>query len=389
MPPLRLVFKNLLRHKIRAILTIGSIAIALFLLCVLQSLVVALNAGVENAAANRLVVQSSVSLFVYMPEAYEARIAQVEGVANVVRWNWFGGYYQDQSNFFAQFATDPKKLLDMYPEIEIVEGSREDFERERTACLLGEDTARKFDIKVGQTMPIIGPLFPRQDGEAWEFQVAALYRSRRGNLDSATLFFHHLYLDKSLESGEASGPQGVGIFVVQLAPGADRVVVAEAIDALFENGPQKTLTGTEAEFNAQFVSMVGNVPMFVASIGTGVMIAILLAALNTMLMGAREQTRDVGVLKALGFSDGSVFGLLLLQSLVLCGVGGLLGLAIAKTSEASMADGLGTMFPGYEVTRETLLIGLAVTLGVGLFAGIAPAWRARSLPVIRALRTIA
>lgn len=382
-----LVRKNLFKHPLRALLTAASLAVALFLLCVLRSLVVALDVGVRNAAANRLIVQSSTSLFVYLPESYEQKLAAVEGVQRVCKWNWFGGYYQDPKNFFAQFATDPATLLAMYPEVEIVAGSREDFIRERQACLLGEGTAEKFGFKVGDNFPLIGALFQRTDGEPWSFKVAAIYRSKKATVDNNTLFFDYEYLHKSIDAGQATGPQGVGIFVLELAPGADRVQVASAVDELFEGGPQRTQTATEAEFNAQFVSMVGNVPLFVTSIGGGVMIAILLATLNTMLMAAREQTRDVGVLKALGFSDGSVFGLLLSQSLLLCLAGGGVGIALAVLSGPSMAVSLGTMFPGYEVTRGTIAQAAVLTVVIGFFAGIAPALRARGLSVISALRS--
>jgi putative ABC transport system permease protein len=387
MIPLRLVRKNLFKHKLRFTLTVLSIAIAIFLLCVLQSLVVTLQAGVHAAATNRLIVQSKVSLFVYLPESYEQKLEQVEGVERVVRWNWFGGYYQDQSNFFAQFATDPDDLLDVYPEIQIIEGDEEDFLKDQRACIVGIETARKYGIKVGDTFPIIGALFPRTDGQPWDFRVAALYKSTKKNVDDNTLFFHVEMLEEALESGEATGPVGVGIFVLRTKPDADSTSVMSQIDALFENGPQVVQTTTEAEFQAQFVSMVGNVPMFVSSIGGGVMIAILLAALNTMLMSAREQTRDVGVLKALGFADSAVFGLMLMQSIVMCGIGGLLGIGLALLTEQEAARGLGTMFPGYEVADVTLRQALLVTLAIGVMAGLAPALRARALSVIRALRS--
>lgn len=384
--PFVLVYKNLFKHWVRAGLTVGSLAIALFLLCVLRSLVVALDAGVRESAANRQIVQSTVSLFVGLPRAYETKLRQVEGVEKVSAWNWFGGYYQRPSNFFGQFAVDPKLILDMYPEIEIVEGSREDFEKKQTACLVGQDLARRFDKKIGDSFPIIGALYPRLDNQAWDFKIAAIYRSNRKNVDSGTMYFHYKYLEKALESGEADGPPGVSLFVLQTAPGADGVVVASAVDALYANGPQKTLTTSEAEFQAQFVGMIGSLPFFMNSIGMGVFAAILLAALNTMLMAAREQTRDVGVLKSLGFSDGTVFSLMLLQALTLCTIGGGIGIGLAKMSEPGMADFLGTTFPGYAVTGGTLLLGFLLTLAVGLFAGIAPAWHARSLDVVGALR---
>jgi len=389
MAPFRLIAKNLFKHPIRFLLTVASIAIAIFLLCVLQSLVVALDAGVRAAASNRLIVQSKVSLFVYLPQSYREKLQQVDGVEKVVAWNWFGGYYQDPSNFFAQFATDPDLLLDVYPEIRLIEGDAEEFLRDRQACIVGVDTARKYGIRVGDTFPIIGALFPRLDGEPWQFRVAGIYKSSKRTVDDNTLFFHYQLVEKAIESGEASGPAGVGIYVLQTKPGRDQTEIMSEVDAMFENGPQAVQSTTEAEFQAQFVSMVGNVPLFVSSIGGGVMIAILLAALNTMLMSAREQTRDVGVLKALGFSDGTMFSLLLGQSLVLCCSGGFLGILLAVGTESGMAKMLGTMFPGYEVTRGTLIEAALVTLAIGLLAGIAPALRARAIRVITALRATA
>ncbi|MBL8861610.1 MAG: ABC transporter permease [Planctomycetes bacterium] len=388
MIPLALVTKNLGKHKLRFVLTVLSLSVAIFLLCVLRSLVVALNAGVADAAANRIIVQSKVSLFVQLPQSYGPRLALVEGVEALARWNWFGGYYQDPANFFAQFATDPEELFDVYPEIQVVEGSKADFLANRKACLLGVDTAAKYGIRVGDTMPIIGALYPTADGSAWDFTVAGLYESKRKSVDQNTLFFHYEYLEKSLESGFASGPGGVGIFVLKVAPGFDPVEVMSEVDALYENGPQAVQATSESEFQAQFVSMVGNVPLLVSSIGGGVMLAILLATLNTMLMSAREQTRDIGVLKALGFTDGSVSGVLFLQALVLAGCGGLLGMILATASAPGIAAAIGSMFPGYQVTRGTLLEAAGATALIGVLAGIAPAVRARAMTVIDALRAV-
>jgi putative ABC transport system permease protein len=387
--PAGLVARNLLKHPVRSLLTVLSLAIAIFLLCALRTLVVALDAGVRSAASNRIVVQSSVSLFVYLPESYEAKIRQVEGVDEIVRWNWFGGYYQEPQNFFAQFATDADRLIDVYPEIEVVAGSREAFEAERTACIVGHATAEKYGFELGDTIPIVGTIFPRTDGEPWAFKLVGIYRSSKETVDQNTLFFHAEYLEQALENGATQGPAGVGIYVVRLTPGADRNAVMSAIDALFAGGPQRVQTTTEAEFQAQFVSMVGNVPLFISSIGTAVTFAIVLAVLNTMLMAAREQTRDVGVLKALGFSDGAVFGLLLLQSLCLCALGGALGVLLALGSEGGLRSMLSTMFPNYDVTQRTLLLAALLTLVIGLVAGVAPAWRARRLNAIEALRATA
>ncbi|MEW6072708.1 MAG: ABC transporter permease [Planctomycetota bacterium] len=378
---LRLVLRNLLKHPLRSLLTVGSLVVALFLLCLLRSLVTALNAGVEAANAQRLIVQSAVSLFVDLPTSYQTKIEAVDGVASVAKWQWFGGYYQDPGNFFAQFAVDGAELFDMYPELEIVEGSQEGFLARRTSCVIGEGLVRDFGWKVGETIPIIGALFPGPGGEAWQFDVAAVYRPTRPNLDPRTLFFHWDYFAQTEREITGEEPK-VGVFVTRLAPGADATAVMATVDSLFANGPQRVQTTTEAEFNRQFVSMVGNLPRFIGAIGGGVLLAILLACVNTMLMAGREQTHDVGILKALGFTNASVLRLLLVQSFVLCGVGGGLGILLAISSAAGIAATMGQYFPGYEVRTATILLAAAVTIGIGFLAGIFPAWQAgRRSPV--------
>ncbi|RMG14546.1 MAG: FtsX-like permease family protein [Planctomycetota bacterium] len=387
--PLRLIPRNLFASPLvalRSLLTLASLVVAVFLLCILRSVVANLDAGVQASSGRRLVVQSAVSLFVDLPLSYQAKIESVPGVAETTVFQWFGGYYQERSNFFAQFAIDHEPFLSMYPEVSLVQGSAEDWLRGRTACLIGVDLARRFGWQVGDTIPITGGIFPRAGDAPWEFRVAAIYRSSSANVDNHTLFFHFDYLRESLESGEARGPRGAGTYVVQLAPGADPIAVAREIDALFAGGPQRVQTSSEAEFQRQFVSMVGSVPTFLGSIGGGVLFAIVLAVLNTMLMAARERTVDLGILKALGFTDATVFALLLLESLLLAGVGGVLGVGLALLCEPVFGAVLGPMFGGFSIPRSTLLLGLGLAVGVGLAAGLLPAWRASRLRCVEALR---
>ncbi|HLU48343.1 MAG TPA: ABC transporter permease, partial [Planctomycetota bacterium] len=258
--PFRLVLKNLFKHPLRTVLTLGSLIVALFLLCVLRSLVVTLEAGVKAARSDRIIVQSAVSLFVQLPESYEAKIVGVEGVRAACRWNWFGGYYREPANFFAQFACEPEELFDLYPEIKIVEGSAEEFVSKRLSCIIGTDLVRDFGFRVGDTVPIISALYPLASGGAWEFRVAGIYESSSSAVDQRTLFFHWEYLSESIDQGVTLGPDGVGIFVVGIEKEADPVAVMAAIDELFENGPQRVQATSESEFQAQFVSMIGNVP---------------------------------------------------------------------------------------------------------------------------------
>ena len=381
----RLVLRNLFKHPIRSLLTVGSLVVALFLLCILRSLVTTLGAGVEAANEQRLWVQSAVSLFVDLPTSYQSKIEAVEGVGSVGKWQWFGGYYQDPGNFFAQFAVDPEELFDMYPEVEIVEGSKEAFFSRRTSCVIGESLAQDFDWRIGDTVPIIGALFPQPDGSAWEFEVAAIYHPTKPNFDNRTLFFHWDYFAQTMREIDGEEPN-VGTFVIKLESGADATAVMATVDELFANGPQRVQTTTEAEFNRQFVSMIGNLPRFIGAIGGGVFVAILLACVNTMLMAGREQIHDVGILKALGFSGGSVLALLLVQSMVLCSIGGGIGIALAWMSSPGISAAMGQFFPGYEVKPATLVLAAAITLGIGLLAGIFPAWQASKRSPVEDLR---
>jgi putative ABC transport system permease protein len=398
---LKLVRRNLLRHPVRSLLTMGSLVVALFLLCFLTSVVTTLEAGVQAASSKRLWVQSAVSLFVQLPTSYQAKIDSVPGVRRSCMWQWFGGYYQDPSNFFAQFAVEPDKMLAMYqsgavdegpatdevsvPEIEIVAGSGAAWIADRTGCVVGEGLATQFGWEVGDTVPIIGALFPRADGSAWEFRVDAIYRPLKPGLDDRTLFFQWDYFAKSMEEIHGESPD-VGALVVEIESGADPTAVMAGIDGLFENGPQRVQTTTEAEFQRQFVSMIGNLPRFIGFIGAGVLAAILLACVNTMLMAAREQVHEVGILKSLGFADAQVFGLMIGQSLLLCVLGGGLGLLGAKLAELGIGKALGAFFPGYRILPETLWLGFGLTVAVGIVAGLVPAWSASRLHCVEALR---
>lgn len=387
MVPLKLIWRNLFRHKLRVFLTAGSLTVAFFLLCVLQALVVSLDQGVKNASKKRLVVQSAVSLFVNLPASYQGKIEAIEGVEETMKMTWFGAYFREPSNMFAQFAVDADRIERIYPNIELVSGTWDQFRASRMSCLVGRDTAAKYGWSVGDRVPLVGMIYPRTDGTEWQFDIAGIYdAAAEASIDDQTLYFHWEYLDEALDAGASGGPDGIGVYSVLISEGFGQPEVGADIDSLFENGPQRVQSTPEGEFNAQFVSMVGNVPFFVGTIGMGVLIAILLATLNTMLMSGREQTRDVGVLKALGFGGGAAFWLLLSQAILLCGVGAGAGILFALGVEGPLRRTLGSSFPGFEINQEVTLPAISVAIAVALIAGLAPALRARRLTVIEALR---
>lgn len=430
--PWRLVVRHVRTHWLRSGLTVAAMVLALFLFCFVISVVTTLRGAVAEASGNRLIVQSAVSLFVNLPLSYQPKVAGVPGVADVTKFQWFGGYYKDlEGGFFAQFGVDHDRFLDMYArDLRLVEGphgavgqrvslsaetaealglSREPDGRatlteeavarsvrqalaaDRRAAIIGRKL-REDDFfegfRVGAVVPVIPTIFTKADGSAWDFAVVGVYEKRKANMDEKTLFFRFDYLQEVLEAEGLEGDMGTGVYSVNLQPGADPAAVSAAIDALFENGPQVTDTTTEAAFQAIFASMLGNVPAFMRSIGGAIVFAVLFSVVNTMLMAGRQRQAEAGVLKALGFRDAAVGRLLLAESLLLSLLGGALGLLLAKGLEGWLAGGLlGSFIPNYVVEGSTLAWGVVVTVGVGVLAGLGPALATARLSPVAALRS--
>lgn len=386
--PWRLVFRNMLGHPIRSSLTVLSVALALALMCLLDATVRGFTAAVDLAAQNRLVVMSQVSLFVDMPLAYEQKIRQVRCVKDTTRFQYFGGVYRERGNYFGQFGVDADRFRSIYPEIGIADAEYAEFLKRRDGCLIGKGLAAQFGWKIGDSIPLTSSLFPRgRSGvEAWTFTVNGIYEANRNNVDQQTMYFHFDYLKEALEQGAAQGPRGVGTYTIQLQEGARAETVMADVDALFENGPQRVRTTTEAEFARQFASMMGNIPLLLRSIGGAVLFAIFFAVLNTMLMAGRERTRDLGILKALGYRNSRVGAMLVAESLLLVSCGAGVGVLFAKGLEAIAAPVVSGMAPGFAIDRAVLGQGLLITLVLGLVSGLLPGLRAARLVPVIALR---
>ncbi len=384
MPPFKLVWRNLLRRPLRSVLTVLSLSIAVFLICGLRTMITTIEAGVANANPRRLDVMSKSGLFVELPLSYQKKLEQVEGIEKTTKFQWFGGYFQSPKNFFAQFAIDPETMFDMYPECKVSAQEIEALRRTRTGCIIGSGLAKSFGWKVGDKIPIIGALHPHPDDKAWDFEVVGVYHSETPSFDNRTMFFRWDYFEETLKAGGV--PPGVGVYALRASPGADVERVISEVEERFQDSEQRVDCATEAEFQRQFQTMFGNIPLFLGWIGSGVLVAILVAAVNTLLMSMREQTSDVGVLKALGFADSTIFSLFLAQAMFLCLLGGGLGIVAALLTQHPIESALEAMFPSYKVTQETLLLAGSVTVLLGPVAGFIPALRARGLRVVEALR---
>jgi putative ABC transport system permease protein len=376
---LPLLFANLRRKKVRTILTFGSFVVALFLFGLLAAIRAGFNQGIEVAGADRLVVINKVSLIQPLPISYRERLKRIPGLAEVTFANWFGGTYQDERNFFGQFAIEPETWRSMYPEFHISEEEWRAFLADRQGAVAGRVTAQRFGWKIGDHIPIKSGVF----GGNWEFNLRAIYTGERPGDDTTQFWFQRKYFE---ENGPEWNKGLVGWYVTRLAKGSDGVAVAKAIDEAFANSPWETRTQTEKAFAAGFVKAMGNISFLILAIGTVVFFTLLLVTGNTMAIAVRERTGELAVLKAVGFSDAFVLVLVLAESILVAFVGGGLGLALAKylVTERDITGGLILLY----LPNGSLVAGILTALLVGLAAGVIPAVSAMRLSVVDALRRI-
>lgn len=379
---LHLIWSNLKRKKLRTLLTLFSVIIAFILFGFLSAIKQALVGGVSLAGADRLVVRHKVSIIQLLPQSYEARMERIPGVANAIHFTWFGGIYQDPKNFFPQMPTKPEELREMYPEWIISDQAMEAWQKTRTGALVGRATADRFKWKVGDRIPIQSTIWAKEDqSRTWEFDIVGIYEGKEKGTDTTQLFFRHDYFEEA--RGFAKGQ--VGWYVIRVKDPSRAAEVAKLIDQEFENSAAETKAETEGAFVQAFAKQIGDIALLTAAILAAVFFTILLVAGNTMAQAVRERTGELGVLKALGFTNNQVMSLVLLESCLIALLGGIVGLGLAWAF-ISRGDPTGGMLPLFFFPVRDLLIGVAIAALLGLVTGISPAFQAMRLRVADALR---
>jgi putative ABC transport system permease protein len=376
---LRLIWANLKRKKIRTTLTIGSFMVALFLYGLLVAIKMAFGGGADVAGVDRLNVINKTSLIMPLPFSYKERLSAMPGISGVTYATWFGGVYQDEKNFFPQFAVDSDTWLKVYSEFVVPEAEKKAFLADRQGCLVGRKLAKRFGFKVGDRIPLRGTIWTG----TWEFNVSGIYDGNRPEVDTTPLLFRFDYLEERRNFGKGT----VGWYVVKLGSPDDAVKLTKAIDDAFANSPYETLTQTEKAFAASFAKQMGNIEFLVLAIGTVVFFTLLLVAGNTMAISVRERVGELAVLKTVGFTDLAVLGLVLAETLLIAGQGGVLGLALAKFFTLG-GDPTGGFLGNFYLPWPSLGLGLLLALAVGVAAGILPAVAAMRLRVVDALRRV-
>lgn len=378
-----LVRKNLFRKKLRAWLMIISILVAFLIFGMLASFYRAFTAGEDAAAADRLVVVNKINFTQPLPIAYFNRVRALEGVRQVAHLNWFGGYYQEPKNFLIVFAVEPQTYMDVYGnDLDIPAEMRQAFLRERTGTLVGEAMAKKWGWKVGDRVPIASNIFSQRNGSrTWDMTIVGIMKAKTPQMDTNFMVFHYGYFDET----RSFGKDQIGWMVLQTTSPSVNDKVAKAIDASFANSSYETATDTEKAFNKAFVAQIGNIALIMTLVVGAAFITILMIVGNTMALTIRERTREIGVLKTLGFSGQRILGMVLGESVLLAMLGGIPGLAIAAFMAFMLRENLSNFIPGFAMTPGIAIAGVAMILALGLITGFIPALNAMRLRIAAAL----
>jgi len=381
---LHLIWAALFRRKTRTVLTLLSVMSAFLLFGLLDGVRVAFNAGGTAAGVNRLIVSSKFSLIQKLPQSLLPRIQAVPGVSKVTWSDWLGGYYQDPKNQLALIAIGPD-FFDIHPDYVLSQEAREAFERTRTAVLMGNTLAQRFNLKVGGKLPITGSIYPNKaTGEtSWNYDIVGVFRAKTAKERGIEqqMFVRWDYFDEA----NSYSSHEVGWIIVQVADANRSDQIARQIDAISANSAHETRTQTEQAFTLAFAKQLGDIGLIVSAIMGAVFFTLLLLTGNTMAQAVRERIPELATLKTLGFTDASVLWLVLGESIMLVVFGGVIGLALGSMLMPIVSNASGGAIQLPPIGATTWAVGVALMILIGAVVGAIPASRAMRLKIVDAL----
>lgn len=381
---LKLILRNVFRHRLRSLLTVAGVAIAILAFGMLRTLTGLWEEGMKHASPTRLVTRNATSLIFPLPISYLERIRQLPGVTRVAHGAWFGGIYIDEKNFFASYAVEPRNYLALYPELLIEAPQYDAFLRERKGCMVGASLAERFGWKLGDPIVLRGTIYPGQ----WEFILQAIYRGKDKTVDERGFIFHWDYLNERLRQSMPGAADQTGFFMVGVSRPEVAAGVAESIDNGFKNSLAETITETEKAFHLNFLAMTEAILLVIEIVSYVVIAIIMVVAANTMAMTARERTAEYATLKTIGFGPGYIAGIIFGESIAIALIGGGIGIALTFPAAQMIETALSDYFPFFSVTTKTLLYEVFASLGIGVAAALLPTWRGASIRIAEGLRRV-
>tara|TARA_B100000482_G_scaffold87670_1_gene62989 strand:- start:2008 stop:3168 length:1161 start_codon:yes stop_codon:yes gene_type:complete len=379
-----IILAALNRKRWRTGLTISSLVIAFLLFGLLRSVAVVFTEDIELSGDDRLVVASKYSIIDSMPISYLQRIKSIENVDIVAHQDWFGGTYIDRANFFPKWPVPPKDFLDIYQEFNISSEQKEAFITTRTGMIAGKKLAERFNWKIGDRIPVIGDIYFMSNGSnLWEFDLVGIFTDIENPGNEEQVFMNYQYFDEARESYTKGT---VGNFIVKLDSKDEGPRVAQEIDAMFANSMDETKTYTEKAYQQMFASQIGDIGLIMNSILAAVFFTILLVTGNTMSQSIRERTSELAVFKTIGFSDMTMLILVLIESMVLCLIGAILGLGITALLMPGLSELISVSLGEISLDSSVIISGIGIAIITAFISGFPPALGAMRLKVVDALR---
>jgi len=377
------IASGLFGKPVRTILTGCCLVISFLMFGLLQPVYQLFDQGAIYTGDNRLVVSNKYSFTGVVPERYIPQIAGLAGVRNVAHQTYFGGTFRDPKYTFTRWAVPADTYLDIYRELQLDPAAKQAFAQQRTAVIVGRETADLLTLKVGDRIPIVPDVWPNKDGATWEFELVGIYDSSEANVDTTRMFVNYEFFDEY----RAFGNGYVSNILVELDGSVDIGVIASKIDNMFDSGNWATKSATELSHLLSYAQQFGNVALIVSGILGAVFFTILLLTANTQAQSFRERTCEIGVLKSLGFTSRSVFSMLLLEAMLLTVTCAVVGMLLAFLLLSGVAQSLpGGLSSSLQVSSQSVAAALFIAVVVGFLVGLPSAVRAGRLDIVEALR---
>ncbi len=384
MKMLKLVSKNAFRRKLRTFLTILGLALAVMAFGLIRTFINAWYAGAEAAAPDRLITRHAASIIFTLPLAYKEQLMKIDGVEDVTYASWFGGYYVDPSNFFANFAVDHTNYFEVYPEILLPPEQLEAFEQERQAAVIGQGLADRFGWKLGDKVTLIGTIYPGD----WDFHIRGIYTGRDEATDETLFLFRWDYLDETMKKTSPGRAGQIGWYALKIIDPGQAATISSAVDSRFDNSWAETRSETEKEFQMSFIQMSSAIILGLRIISYLIIGVILLVLANTMAMTARERVSENAFMRTLGFQNYHLIGLILGESLFIAVLGGIAGVGLLVLVAGAVKAALSQFFPGFTPDGFTFVFSFGVAVVVGFLAAVFPITRAIRMKIVDALRVV-
>jgi len=381
---LKLIFKNAARHKLRTLLTMTGMMVTMIAYGLIRTATVSWDKSIDYLSPNRLIVRNAVSFIFDLPFSYKSQIERVPGINNLAYFNWFGGLYKDDpQNFFPSMALGPTEVFDVYPELILPQQQKEEFLKSRQAAFAGQKLVDRFGWHIGEDIHLTSQIYPGD----WDFKLVGIYRAGEPSVDEVSFYFHWDYFNEVLSQFSEDWANNVGWYVIRIDDPDQAATVGAAIDNIFKNSSAETLTETEKAFSQSFLSGMNTIVLLLSVMSYLIIGVILLVLANTMTMSARERISEYALLKTLGYRPFHLVGLIVGESILIAGIGGLLGIALAFPITKSIGEFLSMFYTYFEIDSSTIILALVFILMVGLLSAAYPAYRAMRMTIVEGLRS--